>query len=366
MSDFTPTATVICGDSRTLDLPDASVHCCVTSPPYFNLRDYNGEADQIGAEPDVMDYLWSLVSVFREVKRVLRDDGTLWLNLGDTTNAYNGNRGPSTSFSAATERALPRLPGGSGLLCKALKPKDLIGIPWMVAFALRRDGWYLRSEVIWHKPNPMPESAIDRPGRAHETMFLLAKSRKYFYDYFPVRTAPDGTREGCHLRDVWTIPVKGFKGAHFATFPPGLVEPCIKAGTSEHGVCPTCFAPWTRVVRKLRRPSRPGKSNKVDATGMANRDAGRHVTEYIHEGWKQGCPCEPLPPIPATVLDPFAGAFTTGRVARRLGRSAIGYELNAEYCQIARNALDDDLNRRPVRARRRKPSWHQLPLEFAA
>jgi DNA modification methylase len=156
-----------------------SVHCCVTSPPYWGLRDY-GMDGQIGLEPTPEAYTAKMVEVFREVRRVLRNDATAWVNLGDSYNAYNDNRGPSTSFQSATEQALPDLPSGNGLTCKSLKPKDLVGIPWRVAFALQADGWYLRSDIIWHKPNPMPESVTDRPTKSHEYIFLLSKSGRYY------------------------------------------------------------------------------------------------------------------------------------------------------------------------------------------
>jgi DNA modification methylase len=178
------TARILVGDvrERLRDLPDGSVQCCVTSPPYWGLRDY-GVDGQLGLERTPHDYVTAMVGVFREVWRVLRDDGTCWINLGDSYNAYNGGAGPSSSLSRGaqtTER--PQLDSGYGLKFKGLKPKDLVGIPWRVAFALQADGWYLRSDIIWSKPNPMPESVTDRPTKAHEMIFLLTKSERYFYD----------------------------------------------------------------------------------------------------------------------------------------------------------------------------------------
>lgn len=257
------------------DMPDASVHCCVTSPPYFGLRDY-GHEGQIGLEVTPDAFVARLVGVFREVWRVLRDDGSLWLNLGD---GYWTAKGASHGF-----------PDG-------LKGKDLIGIPWMVAFALRADGWYLRQEIIWHKPNPMPESVRDRCTKAHEQIFLLSKSPRYYFDAEAIkepadpknhrkspgirRTAPGSTSHGGpasgerayetrNRRSVWTVTTKSFKGAHFATFPPDLIEPCILAG------CP------------------PG----------------------------------------GTVLDPFGGSGTTAGVALKHGRNAILCELNPDYAAL--------------------------------
>lgn len=213
-------------DARRIPLPDGSVHCCVTSPPYFGLRDY-GIDRQIGLEATPDEFVAAMVAVFREVRRVLRDDGTCWLNLGDSYNAYNTNRGPSNSLSARVDRAIPKVVGGvpgrsrddrgaigvcghlgnaghpgrceveradrraqvleSRLTDGSLKPKDLIGIPWRVAFALQADGWWLRSDIIWSKPNPMPESVSDRPTKSHEYLFLLAKSERYYFDQDAVR-----------------------------------------------------------------------------------------------------------------------------------------------------------------------------------
>jgi DNA modification methylase len=292
---------VLVGDALDVlrTLPNGMAQCCVTSPPYYGLRDY-GVAGQIGLEDSPEGYVARVVQVFREVRRVLRDDGTLWLNLGD-------------SYASPTR--------GSGGTSSA-KPKDILGIPWMVAFALRADGWYLRADIIWHKPNPMPESVQDRPTKAHEYVFLLTKSPSYFYDadaikelpaessvsaYKTALSNPRDDREyqhdsqtrmgkrspnrmwsdpqslrrlmtGRNARDVWTIPTQPYNGAHFAIMPPALAERCIKAG------------------------SRPGD----------------------------------------TVLDPFGGAGTTGLVATRLGRRAILCELNPEYARLACERIRDD------------------------
>lgn len=285
-------------------LPDRSVQCCVTSPPYWGLRDY-GHEGQIGLEPTPEAYVTKMVEVFREVRRVLRDDGTLWLNLGDSYNAYNGNCGRSTSFQSATEDALPDLLGGSGLTCNTLKPKDLVGIPWRVAFALQADGWWLRQDIIWAKPNPMPESVTDRCTKAHEYVFLLTKSERYFYDADAVseeatnrasgntrptksgreykrseaefhRTALNlhnvGAREHRNRRSVWTITTKPYSEAHFATFPPELPRLCILAGSKLGDV----------------------------------------------------------------ILDPFGGSGTTAMVAIELGRTPVIIELNPEYAKLIR------------------------------
>ena len=313
---------IIAGDCiegmRTL--PDASVHCCVTSPPYWGLRDY-GHDGQIGLEATPEAYVARMVEVFREVRRVLRDDGTCWVNLGDTyANAPVGrfNGGGFVDVSAATGGRDLSGVATSGLVNKlkasGLKQKDLVGIPWRVAFALQADGWWLRQDIIWHKPNPMPESVRDRCTKAHEYVFLLTKSERYYYDADAVSEAvacvrgpgnkkplkgveEDGekhrTRAGLHKaaerwreegppesrnrRSVWTVTTKPYGGAHFAVMPSDLVEPCIKAGCPEGG----------------------------------------------------------------TVLDPFAGSGTTLAVAAELGRSGIGCELNPEYIGLAERRIKD-------------------------
>jgi len=310
---------IIAGDCikgmRTL--PDASVHCCVTSPPYWGLRDYKHEG-QIGLESTPDAYVARMVEVFREVRRVLREDGTCWVNLGDSyaaTTKQTGRNDNGQRTSAPAEwncryeydRTKIRMGG-------TLKPKDLVGIPWRVAFALQADGWWLRQDIIWHKPNPMPESVRDRCTKAHEYVFLLTKSERYCYDAYAVSEAiacvrgpgnrkplkgvvedpkKHATRAGLHKaaerwrqegppesrnrRSVWTVTTKPYSGAHFAVMPSGLVEPCIKAGCPEGG----------------------------------------------------------------TVLDPFMGSGTTLAVAAELGRSGIGCELNPEYIGLAERRIKD-------------------------
>ena len=269
------TVNLVLGDCRNVlpTLPAGSVHCCVTSPPYFGLRDY-GHENQIGLERTPEAFVQELVEVFREVRRVLRDDGTLWLNLGDSYNAYNANRGASTSISDGTAgRGHPT--HRRGLTTPTLKNKDLIGIPWRVAFALQSDGWYLRQDIIWHKPNPMPESVTDRCTKAHEYLFLLSKGARYHFDSEAIKEpATKGATR--NRRSVWSVTTKPFKGAHFATFPPDLIEPCILAG------CP----------------------------------AG------------------------GTVLDPFMGSGTTAAVSLQHGRQFVGVELNPEYLELARRRVD--------------------------
>lgn len=313
-------------------LPDNSIDCCVTSPPYFGLRDY-GTEEQIGMEQTPDEFVDKLVQVFSEVKRVLKPEGTLWLNLGDS---YGGSgRGPAGNLNgdehSMHEKHKP-------FKSQMVKPKDLIGVPWMVAFALRANGWYLRQDIIWNKPNPMPESVTDRCTKSHEYIFLMSKSQKYFYDAESIRTAlkdesiarlaqnienqtgssrvPGKTngkmkavrkefqpneagsgsglkghsgyfnaegelncRDTANKKSVWTVTTKPFKEAHFATFPEELILDCIKAGC----------------------------------------------------------------PIDGVVLDPFMGAGTTALVSRKLNRNYIGFELNKDYISIATKRLNDEL-----------------------
>jgi len=307
-------------------MANESVQCCVTSPPYFGLRDY-GHAGQIGLETSPAEYVHRLVDVFREVRRVLKPDGTLWLNLGDSYNGYMANQ-RGTGLETKRQQARKYIEPGAGLRTDTMKNKDLMGIPWRVAFALQEDGWYLRQDIIWHKPNPMPESVRDRCTKAHEYIFLFSKSPKYYFDIEAMkepavganlhdatgRTKQRGLRDtfkrddskraqvipgqsaGTHRpdrddnqydlftrnrRSVWTVPTRPFKGAHFAVYPPKLIEPCILAG------------------------SRVGD----------------------------------------VLFDPFAGSGTTGVVAVTHGRKAIMCELNAEYVELikARMAQAEEL-----------------------
>jgi len=260
-------------------LEDQSINTCITSPPYWGLRDYNGEEKQLGLEDTPEEFVDNLVKVFREVKRVLRDDGTVWLNLGDSYNAGR-NGGHAGGSKQNHKKYLQR----SGANVVALKPKDLIGIPWRVALALQQDGWYLRQDIIWHKPNPMPESVRDRCTKAHEYIFLFSKSKKYYFDNEAIkeesvtvnskgeRGKPNsaknvgksvesidgfdvrggfknmGAYEKRNKRSVWTVNTKPFKEAHFATFPPDLIKPCVLAGCPEK-MCVDCGKPYIRQAR---------------------------------------------------------------------------------------------------------------------
>ena len=271
---------------------------CVTSPPYYGLRDY-GHEGQLGLEETPEQYITAMVEVFRCVWDVLEDDGTLWLNIGDS---YNGSGGQGTKPNIMSKEAAEGR-GGKAIKIDGIKPKDLIGIPWMMAFALRADGWYLRQDIIWHKPNPMPESVTDRCTKAHEYIFLMSKSQKYYYDTESIQEKAErpegpgnithayqngaiyglpersscqsgllniGARETRNKRSVWTVATKPYAGAHFAVFPSDLIEPCILAGA----------------------------------------------------------------PVGGIVLDPFMGSGTTAQVAQNLGRQYLGCELNSDYCQL--------------------------------
>ncbi len=317
------------GDCREIlfQLPADCVHTCITSPPYFQHRDYDAPG-QIGLENSLDEYVAALVDAFRAVRHVPRPDGTLWLNLGDT---YNHNR-TSTRDIALSMR--PK--AGKGLTVPELAQKQLLGIPWRVALALQSDGWFLRSEIIWHKSNPNPETARDRPWRDHETVFLFSLQPSYYYDQV---AAEDGTPEGRMLRTVWSIPTVGYPKAHFATYPPELVRRCLVAGTSAEGCCMKCGAQWERRVERERVPTRPGTNNTTDPTGRSNRDRRRHVTRRRSLGWAQACSCSDVVAVRCTVLDPFSGSGTTAEVARKEGCSFIGCELNDAYITMAADRL---------------------------
>lgn len=408
-------------------LPDSSVHCCVTSPPYWGLRDY-GVPGQLGLEPTPEAYVARMVEVFREVRRVLRDDGTLWLNIGDCyattppgckgvsqSSGLNGAKGDTTY-----RRTLEQSVGAKrNTVAPGLNPKDLVGIPWRLAFALQADGWWLRSEIIWHKPNPMPESVTDRPTKAHEQVFLLAKAATYYYDADAIReeavcgwngssfaderdltlypnigrkprlSAAKGSFNGKteamadtgqnafravtdyrNKRTVWTVATKPFPEAHFATYPTALVEPCILAGTSEHGCCAACGAPWERVVE--RTPMVIAKSGRAEQMGEFGRTQASGTMleppKSVTTGWRATCACG-AEVVPCTVADPFTGSGTTGVVALRHGRRFVGIELNPKYAEMARRRIWNDAPLLNVEAtarfhvpRRRLPLPRRPPL----
>lgn len=362
---------IVQGDALSVlrQMPDGVIQTCITSPPYWSLRDYGVEG-QLGLERTPEEYVSKMVEVFREVRRVLRDDGTLWLNLGDT---YIGGKAKDTANEHDmhwTNRQTDdrKAPG--------FKPKDLVGIPWSVAFALRSDGWYLRSEIIWHKKNPMPESVSDRPTKAHEQLFLLAKSQKYYYDADAIREQGQdwGKRDrtnwqgrnipgqkpqlGCedcdasngrNKRTVWTIATEPHPYAHFATFPIKLIEPCILAGSAETA-CGVCGAPWERITEKTRTfESGSGRSGNLPLGKNGPDLQGGGETKDIRRG-----PCVQVKTTGfrptcdhndntsrSIVLDPFMGSGTVG-FAKKYGRDYIGIELNQEYIDIANQRLSQN------------------------
>ena len=372
---------IIRGDCRDVlsSLPADSVHCIVTSPPFHGLRDY-GVDGQIGMEATLAEYIDTLVDVGRHLRRVLRPDGVMWWEHGDSYAGSWGAQGrggtPSSSstlkgLSTTQIAAAPKLGSHTGTIRDVgLKPKDLTGQPWRVAFALQNDGWWLRSANIWHRPNPMPESVTDRPTTAHSYVFMFAKNPKYFFDQEAVKDdaasagrIPGGNRKvdasrndaerdmsipvssTRNIRTVWTIATSPFSEAHFATFPPALAERCIKAGTSERGCCPACGAPWVRSVNVTY--DNPGNRTTNGPRSVTNRDftagfAVRLEKRTETTGFRPSCGCPPANPVPATVLDPFSGAGTTGLVADRLGRDAILIELNEDYADMAARRLRGD------------------------
>ena len=268
--DHIATDIIIEGDSRVelRNLPPEFFQSCVTSPPYWGLRDYDSSS-QIGAEDQLEDYVAALVQIFAEVKRVLRPDGTVWLNIGDGyTSGDRGWRAPDKKNPARAMSYRPSTPTG-------LKPKDLLGIPWRLAFALQADGWYLRSDIIWNKPNAQPESVKDRPTRSHEYLFLLSRSERYFYDHEALKEPTKNGSSARGRRTVWSVPTEPSSLGHAAMFPPGLIEPCILGSTRE--------GDW--------------------------------------------------------VIDPFFGAGTVGMVAKEFGRRYAGIELKPEFVDIARRRL---------------------------
>ena len=451
---------ILQGDCREMlrTLPDESVHCVVTSPPYWGLRDY-GVAGQLGMEPTLGEHIDTMVDVFREVRRVLRKDGTLWLNYGDCyATSPNGRSAADTKAAGNDDRTFRDKPfstvgaiydpeGGSkgggvrgqnkgnangipkgrivaakrltagqerddvdvggwgarddGLRWRGggfLKPKDLCGIPWRLAIALQDDGWWLRQDIIWSKPNPMPESISDRCTKSHEYLFLLTKSPRYYFDQEAIledaspntharlsqdvqaqvgserahaggktngnmkavgrklAAAGSGTKNNESMdaalaimpikrnpRSVWTVPTEAFKEAHFATFPPALIEPCILAGCP-HRCCGACGAPWVRQTSVSY--SNPGNrnTNGPRSTERRHETAGFPVRLEKHTetlGFAPSCQCS-AGIAPGVTLDPFGGSGTTGMVADRLGRSAMLIELNPEYADMARRRIQGD------------------------
>jgi DNA modification methylase len=409
-------------DARSLPIDDESVDCVVTSPPYWGLRDYGlgeweggnndcsherrlarndakrentqgfhgssrDDSDKgaiqytgtcplcgairvdngIGLEPTPEAYCANMVKVFREVWRVLKPTGTVWMNLGDSYSSGGRTTTTNDSFRGDTIVNTVRTP-----VVKGIKPKDLVGIPWRVAFALQADGWYLRSDIIWSKPNPMPESVTDRPTKAHEYIFLLTKSPTYYYDADAIRepaqnwgirdrtngkyhnegtglthhsglTDSNHAESGRNKRTVWEIATQPYPEAHFATFPEDLVEPCILAGSSEKGVCAQCGKPWERIVVASGGTIGKGWNDHTNdmVRGMRDESHGKSTDgtyKRTDMGWEPTCTCN-ADVVPATVLDPFAGSGTTMAVAQKFGRKSVGTDLSREYLDLATKRL---------------------------
>ena len=325
-----PDARVLIGDclDKLRSVRQGSVQAVVTSPPYWQQRDY-GHPAQLGQERTPGAYVDALRAVFGACRDALRPDGSLWLNLGD---AYSRDPKKGLAGAGKNRDCLGDYASQRPLVMPA---KNLLGLPWQVALALQADGWFLRSEIIWHKPNAMPESARDRPSRDHEHIFLLTPGPDYYYDDVAVRGQTAG------LRTVWAQSVGSCDDEHFAAYPPDLIMPAILAATSEAGACPACGCPWQRQVERERIATRPGRESKLtgDRTVDGNRDKQRHISKVRTLGWQPGCPCDAGPPVPCVVLDPFNGRGTTGVAAMLAGRRYVGIELNPEYADASRQNI---------------------------
>ncbi len=403
-----PTIDIYCGDVREVlrQLPEHTVQVVVTSPPYWGLRNYGVEG-ALGSEKTVEEYVANLVEVFTEVWRVLRDDGSVYLNLGDCYAGSGRGGNPDAGTKQGTNRGSQtvgvlygRDHGGreqerrrireqiENQKASGLRPKDLIGVPWRVAFALRDWGWYLREDIVWHKPNPMPESVVDRCTRSHEFVFHLTKSDRYFYDHEAIKEPyadatlyeadhsyggtetkdyegakaqkPSASKRrilasikagtGRNKRDVWTIPVQPYRGGHFATFPEKLVEPCILAASSEGGECSACGAPYRRVTEKepipdeIKAKFEEARARTREATGRTDGHTNfkpnfRRAVRTV--GFAPSCKCG-VDPVPQIVMDPFLGSGRAGIVAKRLGRSVIGIDLNPDYVLQAMQNIEGE------------------------
>ena len=396
-------------------LPNNSVHMCVTSPPYFGLRVYEGGEREIGCEQSPEEYVQKLIEIFMEVHRVLRTDGTLWLNLGDSyasngiyIGSYKERHPEHTDLHVKDSDRYPQARKGTRGGEYKIKAKDLMGIPWRVILSLQECGWYLRRDIVWAKSvsfcstyvgSCMPEPVRDRPVSSHEYLFLMSKSPRYYYDYEgvkePTSTKPRslgnktpfgvvkrndvgtdrmtttwGSPSGRNLRSVWTINPKPFPGAHFATFPPRLIEPAIRAGTSEYGCCSECGEQYARVIEKGNPDEKHKKLCGADSTGKYNgesekwrkqdalgkntytgfnarwkakqqnaSDVKRRILEGMVEkktvSWTKSCTCSSTQLSRPLVLDPFMGSGTTALVSLMNGRDFVGIELNPEYIKMA-------------------------------
>ena len=367
------------------ELEDNSIDCVVSSPPYYGLRDY-GVNGQFGLEKTYQEYLANTVKVFETFKPKLKDTATIWWNVGDSYNtkpAGNKDLKKSSGLPNKKENLHKRKDNISKVLLKSLKEKDLLMIPNRVAIALQDAGWYIRSEIIWHKPNPMPESIKDRPTSCHEKIWLITKNKKYYYDADAIREPlasssltrlnqdiknqkgsargnggrktngnmkAVGNLEKRNKRNVWTITTKPFKEAHFATFPPDLIEPCIKAGCPEK-VCVECGFPYISNYKRtdnnknfIQTKGKDTPNIKKGGVRLNENGTTPHFNPPTIEflNLKKNCNCKTDKFKSGVVLDPFAGAGTTGIVARSLNRTAILIELNPEYIEISKNRIDKE------------------------
>lgn len=392
-----PTWRVLHGDALAVlrSLPEASAHCCVTSPPYWGLRDYEGVepidwpavryrpmpgldetevpawSGILGTEPDPASFVGHLVLIYRELWRVLRPDGTAWVNLGDTSIGYGGGSGPPLGRGSTRPEDAPHRRRVTGY-----KRKDLAGIPWRVAFALEADGWWLRRDNVWWKPNALPQCQRDRPNGDHEYVFLLGRSARYFYDDMAVRVPVTGTAHSRGngvtpkgrktsrgrsnpswqaavagqtsdraLRTVWSINTIPGPGEHFAAYPPALPDRCIALSTSAYGVCTECLAPWRRLTERQRcidgKPADLGTWDTGNRPTCGAQGIGkqRFSTQIKTLGWEPGCECD-AERIPATVIDPFSGTGQTGVAALSRSRSYIGIEPSELYVGVQRGELE--------------------------
>ena len=380
------------------ELDDNSIDCVVSSPPYWGLRDYGVEG-QLGLETTYQEHIKNIVEIFRAMKPKLKETATIWLNYGDSYAAtVNGTKGKDIKND---DRGFVDKPFST--IQGVLKPKDLVMIPNRIAIALQDDGWWIRSEIIWHKPNPMPESVKDRPTSAHEKIWLITKSKKYYYDADAIRvpqkqdsiaragrdvwknnktdsgnysipnvdsakklnqkvldTVAEGKIPMANKRNVWTVTTKPFKGAHFATFPKDLIEPCIKAGCPEK-ICVECGKPYIRKIKigNYNKEYQKSCGGNVDGkyTGKSTKnykgakaqnpsETKKRILESLREkidlGLHKNCECNTQDYKPGIVLDPFGGSGTTGIVSKHLKRKAILIELNEEYISIAKKRINKE------------------------
>lgn len=386
MSDYQ----LLCGDAVQVlkTLPSGSVQCCVTSPPYYGLRSYlpDGHPDkehELGAEDTPEAYVSRMVEVFREVRRVLHPSGVCFVNIGDSyynyrPGNYDDNRAHAFGGERDNFRGMPSSSSKRGNRLDGLKEKDLIGIPWMLAFALRADGWWLRSAITWCKGNPMPESVLDRPTSATEQVFLLAKSSSYFYDADAIREpynpnslsrykyefghgsaaaiskspaigngnghSADPNAQGRNRRNWWLVNSEPYSGSHYAVMPTKLVEPCVLAGTSAKGCCAGCGSPWKRVVERevTRQGNTDNALNSVPQPNGIRHGLGQSTlrSEVVSAtvDWQPTCTCN-ADIAPCVVLDPFFGSGTTGAVALKHGRRFVGIDLDERNLALAHKRI---------------------------